>query len=75
MDTETRFPEKDFGEWPVADETRFPANFFDIGEKTFKWVYEHKKEFVEFIILVENTTGLFQAFQTYCTQRMGISIG
>ena len=44
-------------------------------EKTFKWVYEHKKEFVEFIILVENTTGLFQAFQTYCTQRMGISIG
>jgi len=72
---DTNWTEKDFGEWPIADETRFPSGFFDIGEKTFKWVYEHKKEFVEFIILVENTTGLFQAFQTYCTQRMGISIG
>jgi hypothetical protein len=65
--------DKDFGEWPVADETVFPAGFFDIGERTFTWVYEHKKEFVEFIILVSNPTGLFLSFQKYCTQRMGLS--
>jgi hypothetical protein len=62
-----------FGYWAIADETIFPPGFFDIGDKTFTWVYEHKKEFVEFIILVSNPTGLFLSFQKYCVQRMGIS--
>ena len=64
----------DFGQWAVADETLFPDGFFDIGGKTFNWVYVHKKEFVEFIILVTNPYGLFYSFQKYCTDRMGLSV-
>ena len=65
--------DEEFGYWAITDETQFPPGFFDIGNKTFTWVFENKKEFVEFIILVSDPTGLFLAFQKYCTQRMGLS--
>ena len=30
------------------DEDVFPENFFDIGLKSFLWVYTHKPKFVDF---------------------------
>ena len=65
--------DEEFGYWAIDHGTTFPPGFFDIGNKTFTWVFENKKEFVEFIILVSNPTGLFLSFQKYCTQRMGLS--
>ena len=57
-------------DFPVADETQFPENFFDIGLKTFKDVFETKKEFVGFILLVTKPTGLFESFQNYCRSQL-----
>lgn len=57
-------------DWVVDDETVFPEGFFDIGLRTFKYVFLNKKEFVDFIILVTNPTGIFEAFQKYCKHKM-----
>ena len=46
---------------------RFPSGFMNIGGKTFKWVMENKKEWVEFVLnKMKNATGLFKDFQDYC---------
>ena len=48
----------------------FPVNFMCIGERTFRWVYEHRKEFVDFTVNEMNTpTGLFQKWQSYCREQ------
>ena len=47
------------------DETLFPEEFPEVGGKSYLWIYEHKKEFVEFVQNITNTTGLFQKFQDY----------
>ena len=60
---------RDFGVWPVANGTKFPHGFFDIGNKTFEEVYNTRKEFVNFIKSVEDASGLFESFQTYCFGR------
>ena len=59
----------DFGIWPIEDDTTFPVGFFDIGEMTFEEVYNTRKVFVEFIKLVDDASGLFCSFQTYCLDR------
>ena len=59
----------DFGTWVVADETKFPPGFFDIGGFTFLQVYNTKKVFVDFIQKVDDTKGLFAAFQNYCIKQ------
>jgi len=48
----------------------FPVNFLCIGERTFRWVYEHRKEFVDFTVNEMNEpTGLFQKWQSYCREQ------
>ena len=38
----------------------FPKGFMNIGDKSFEWVFENKKEFVNFTInTMRNATGLF----------------
>jgi len=52
--------------WEPTDNQLFPENFPDVGNKTFLWVKQNKKEFCEFVIFgMQDCTGLFQAFQTY----------
>ena len=67
--TESNEALHDFGIWPIADDTTFPVGFFDIGEMTFEEVYNSRKEFVEFIKLVDDASGLFSSFQSYCLGR------
>lgn len=55
-----------YGFWPIADGTKFPPGFFDIGNQTFLTVYKTKKVFVDFIQKVDDAKGLFAAFQKYC---------
>jgi hypothetical protein len=56
--------------WPVDDLTYFPVGFFDIGGKTFAWVYENKKEFREYVLEIKKTTGLWKSFQDYVIMRL-----
>ena len=60
---------RDYGVWPIEDNTKFPTGFFDIGDLTFLDVYNTRKVFVDFIQKVEDTKGLFAAFQKYCFER------
>ena len=54
----------------TADKRTFPAKFFNIGERSFEWVWANKKEFVEFTVnKMSQTTGLFKEWQTYCLNR------
>ena len=57
--------------WPVDDETTFPKDFFDIGEKTFSWVYENRHEFRTYILEIQKATGLWKAFQEYVRMKSG----
>ena len=59
-----------FGSWPVKDDTLFPKGFFDIGGKTFEWVFDNRKEFVEYIREITNATGLWKSFQDYILSRL-----
>ena len=46
---------------------RFPTGYMDIGNKSFEWVFENKKEFVDFTLNdMCNPTGLFKQWQDYC---------
>ena len=54
------------------DETLFPHNFPDCGNKTFKYVFENKRyqEWVEFTMKeMENATGFFKIWQAYCLRK------
>ncbi len=52
------------------DELVFPINFMCIGDKTFIWVYENRKEFVDFTVTkMDKPTGLFQQWQSYCNEQ------
>ena len=49
---------------------KFPNNFCDIGNKTFEWVFENKKKFVDHTIKeMCKPTGLFKVWQDYCLER------
>ena len=56
-------------EWSCNDDTCFPIGFFDIGGKTFAWVYENKREFSDSVIYMRKTTGLYKSFQNYVIRR------
>ena len=56
--------------WPVDDDTLFPIGFFDIGGKTFEWVYGNKTEFREYILEIRDATGLWKAFQDYVMHKL-----
>ena len=45
----------------------FPQNFYDIGQKTFLWVWQNRKEFVDFTLKdMKEATGLFKKWVDYC---------
>ena len=47
--------------------SRFPVGFQCISDKSFEWVYNNRKEFVDFTINeMQNATGLFSDFREYC---------
>ena len=48
----------------------WPTDFLDVGGKPFSWVYQHRKEFVDFTLKeMDNPTGLFRKWKTYCKNR------
>ena len=52
-------------------ETRWPKDFMDISNRTFSWVYENRKEFVEFTLeKMDNASGMFLQWQNYCQQQI-----
>ena len=60
----------------MSGNTIWPDGFCDIGGKTFKWVYDNKKVFVEFCVdEMENPTGMFKKFQEYCFQQQRLNKG
>ena len=65
----------------VSDgETCWPEGFMCIGGRTFSWVYDNRKEFVEFTLeKMDKPTKMFKLWKTYClkqnrnVQKKGIS--
>ena len=52
--------------WEPRDDELFPEGFPDVGGRTFLWVKQNRQEFCEFCVhAMTNTSGLFEAFQTY----------
>ena len=56
-------------QWKVEDSTCFPVVMTEFANQTFKHVYETQPDYVEFMLSVTGTTGLFRAFQEYCKLR------
>ena len=51
----------------MTDLTTWPDGFYDIGNRTFRWVHQHKPEFVDFTLTeMQSPSGLFLAWQNYC---------
>ena len=54
----------------LEDCCKFPENFFDIGGKTFEWVFAHKKDWVSFTLTdMEKTSGFFKVWQDYVKRK------
>ena len=56
-------------QWKVEDSTCFPVVMTEFANQSFKHVYETQPDYVEFMLSVTGTTGLFKAFQKYCKLR------
>ena len=53
------------------DDIAWPAGFYDIGDRSFKWVFDNRKEFVDFTLTeMEVPSGLFLKWQDYCKQQI-----
>ena len=49
----------------------FPEGFMCIGGMTFSWVFENRKEFVEFTFeKMDKPTGLFKQWKDYVCRRI-----
>ena len=56
------------------DGTLFPKGFFDIGLKSYLWVFENKKEFVDFTITgMKNCKGIYKSWQDYVLEKSNIN--
>ena len=54
-----------------TSEIRFPEGFMCIGGMTFAWVFDNRKEFVEFTLeKMTKTSGLFLEWQNYCREQV-----
>ena len=54
-----------------SDEICWPDGFSNIGGKTFKWVFDHKKEWVEFTAeKMSNPTKLFLDWKLYVMDKL-----
>ena len=59
---------------PLENKQIFPKNFFDIGEKTFEYVFQHKPDYVQFTINdMKKCTGLFLEWQNYCKEKVKLN--
>ena len=54
----------------LDDDICWPEGFMDIGDRTFAWVYDNRKEFVEFTLGMSKTTGLFKSWFQYCQRKL-----
>ena len=55
-------------------EKKWPDGFCDIGGKTFQWVWENRKVFVDFCLTdMECATGMFKEFQEFCKKKGEVS--
>ena len=53
------------------DSTVWPENFCDIGGKTFLWVFENRKSFVEFTSdEMREPSGFFKKWHDYCMVKL-----
>ena len=53
------------------DDLVWPVDFMDIGLKTFRWVFVHRKEWVSFTMNEMNKpTGLFKKWKHYCKEQI-----
>ena len=56
----------------MSDTTVFPM-IFGLNGKTFQWVYENKKDWVNFTLTeMKKPLGLFKVWQEYCKRKHGI---
>mgnify|MGYP000106019241 CR=1 FL=1 len=55
-----------------SDEQVFPKEVPDICGKTFKWVYENRKEWVGFTKKWEKATGFFLDWLEYVKSKEGL---
>ena len=54
----------------IEDCCKFPQDFFNIGGKTFEWVFQHKKDWVSFTLQdMEKTSGFFKIWQNYVKRK------
>ena len=52
-------------------ETRWPEGFMDIGGKSFDWVFQNRKEWVEFTLNeMKKPSGLFLEWKSYCVEKV-----
>jgi len=52
------------------DDLFFPKGFCDIGEISFKDLYDRKKEWVDFTLTeMKSPKGMFKTWQDYCKKR------
>lgn len=53
---------------------RFPKEFMNISQKAFWWVYDNRKEWVEFSEKWKEATGLFKFWYLYVKLRASIRL-
>ena len=52
------------------DDSTFPLDFMCISNRPFKWVFENRKDFVNFTVNeMESPTGLFLKWKQYCLRQ------
>jgi fatty-acid desaturase len=62
-------------DWEPRDDEIIPAIFpdYECQGKTFLWVYNHRREFCDFVRdQMYNTKGFWKVFQTYVNERNGV---
>ena len=48
----------------------FPKGFMDISERKFLWIFQNKKEFVDFTLTdMKKPTKLFLKWKNYCLRK------
>jgi len=57
-----------------CDNMSFPDNFFNIGNKSFEWVFENKKDYVDFTVReMKNPTKFYKKWKDYCIRKVKIN--
>ena len=51
------------------DNTLFPKMFPDVGGRSFKFVFENRKNWVTFTLDMTSCTGFFAVWHNYCLRK------